>query len=189
MRFKTPPPIAPLISRKGWPRGPWDHEADDRREWRTREQYPCLMVRNEVGAWCGYVGVPPGHPWHGKSADDVHATVHGGVSYADSCHGRVCHVPGPGDAHDMWWVGFDCMHHRDSWPGREIIAREIGLRRPGEPLGGSYKAIPYVRTEVESLAIQAAQAYAIDNERTPPTGFFAVRIPKIADRPEGHRHG
>jgi hypothetical protein len=46
-----------------WARGPWDTEPD-RLEFEA-EGFPCLMVRNKSGAWCGYVGVPPTHPWHG----------------------------------------------------------------------------------------------------------------------------
>ncbi|UEM08002.1 hypothetical protein JL101_035725 (plasmid) [Skermanella rosea] len=32
--------------------------------------YRCAMRRNQMKAWCGYVQVPPSHPWHGKSYND-----------------------------------------------------------------------------------------------------------------------
>jgi len=40
-----------------------------------------------VGAWCGYVGVPKGHPYHGNSYDHdgVNVDVHGGLSFANGC--------------------------------------------------------------------------------------------------------
>lgn len=51
------------IDRTDWPAGPWDGEPD-RIEWRHRG-FPCLMLRNAYGGWCGYVGVSPEHPLHG----------------------------------------------------------------------------------------------------------------------------
>ncbi len=50
-------------ARAEWPAGPWTEEPD-RLEWR-RHGMPCLVLRNGQGAWCGYVGVAPGHPLHG----------------------------------------------------------------------------------------------------------------------------
>jgi hypothetical protein len=43
------------------------------------------MVRNRVGGLCGYVGVPGGHPFHGKGYDDLPVVVHGGLTFADRC--------------------------------------------------------------------------------------------------------
>ena len=48
---------------------PWLTEPD-RLEW-THEGYPCLAVRNSFGAWCGYVGVPEGHPWYERCEADL----------------------------------------------------------------------------------------------------------------------
>lgn len=42
--------------------GPWDSEPN-RVEWK-HAGVPCLAVRNQFGAWCGYAAVPPGHPLH-----------------------------------------------------------------------------------------------------------------------------
>src|SRR6266436_107280 len=54
------------IDRTGWTEGPWDQEPD-RLEWKDATTgLTCLAVRNRFGAWCGYVGVPPTHAWHGK---------------------------------------------------------------------------------------------------------------------------
>lgn len=50
--------------------GPWLDE-DDEAEFET-SGYPCAMVRNKpTGTWCGYAGVPAGHPWHGKEVDTM----------------------------------------------------------------------------------------------------------------------
>lgn len=130
-----------------WPPGPW-HEEPDRLEWRS-EGLPCLIVRNRLGALCGYVGVSEGHPWHGKSADEIEASAHGGLTYAAACEGHICHVPLPGEPDSVWWVGFDCLHGGDEAPG--MLGRGLGF-------GGTYRSVFYVRGEVEALAKQARGA-------------------------------
>lgn len=105
-----------------------------------------------MGAWCGYVGVPPGHPWHGQPYDDVDAGVHGGLTYAEACQGSVCHVPKPGEPDDVWWLGFDCGHYQDAVPA--MIA--MGYRSLG--LDGTYRDQAYVTAETKRLADQAMAA-------------------------------
>lgn len=46
-----------------WARGPWDQEPD--RVDFEHVGLPCLLLRNNMGAWCGYAAVFPGHPWYG----------------------------------------------------------------------------------------------------------------------------
>lgn len=141
--------------------GPW-HDEPDRVEF-EHEGFPCLLLRNS--AWCGYVGVPPGHPWHGKNYDDVRTadgdwpSVHGGLTYSAACHGRICHVPKPGETDDVWWLGFDCAHSGD------LVAFDLYA----EPLlpheksfyglsPDTYRNVDYVRRETECLAAQARAA-------------------------------
>lgn len=131
--------------------GPWMDEPD-RIEWESGD-FPCLMVRNVFsGFWCGYVAMPPGHPWHGQGDDALSrvADVHGGVTYAASCGGTICHVPKPGKPDDVWWVGFDCGHSGDASP---CTAKLWGMRE-----WETYRDAAYVRTEVERLAEQARVA-------------------------------
>src|SRR5690606_29850193 len=109
--------------RSEWPPGPWDNEPEDTVECRVAG-FPCLLVRGPSGAWCGYVGVPPGHSLHGKSYGDdaVDAlNVHGGITYGGACQvgGHICHVPAPGEPDDVWWLGFDCNHSGDVSPNDE----------------------------------------------------------------------
>ena len=56
------------IDKSGWYDGPWMTEPD-RIEWRNEHGQPCLIVRNQSGALCGYVAVSPGHPLHGVQCD------------------------------------------------------------------------------------------------------------------------
>ena len=58
----------PTIDRRQWPPGPWDGEPD-KVQWEDDSGYLCMMVRNNFGAWCGYVGVPEDHPFYGKLGD------------------------------------------------------------------------------------------------------------------------
>lgn len=136
--------------------GPWDTEPD-RVEWR-HATLPCLVVRNQFGAWCGYAAVPPGHPLHGKSHDavDGEVSVHGGVTYGAACQGHICHVPEPGEPADVWWIGFDCGHAFDLQPW--MVAR---MKREVPGLGrfmrmDVYRDLSYVKAEVEQLAEQLA---------------------------------
>lgn len=71
----------------GWPSGEWDSEPD-KLQWPDEATgLPCLAVRHaSLGHWCGYVGVPPEHPWAGHTYDsDVEVDVHGGLTFADAC--------------------------------------------------------------------------------------------------------
>ena len=71
--------------KSAWGPGPWQEEPD-KRQWQDEATgLPCLIVRNNGGALCGYVGVPKGHPDHGKDYDAVDVDVHGGLTFADTC--------------------------------------------------------------------------------------------------------
>jgi hypothetical protein len=120
--------------------------------------FPCIVHRNSLGAWCGYVGVPEGHPWFGQGYDDVEADVHGGLTYAEPCQGNICHDR----PEKRFWLGFDCNHAQDIAPGMYEIAAKAGYKYPGvegffgEPV--TYKDLAYVRAETEKLAEQAKTA-------------------------------
>ena len=77
------------IDKAVWGDGPWQGEPD-KKQWQDAETgLACLAVRGPGGHWCGYVGVAPGHPWHGQDYDHPNADVHGGLTFAASCeHAR-----------------------------------------------------------------------------------------------------
>ena len=134
-----------------WERGEWDEEPD-RVEWRHNGR-PCLIVRNNSGALCGYAAVSEGHPMFGKE-DRGTLDCHGGVTYNDFCveGGHICHVPKPGEPDRVWWFGFDCAHSGDysamSYP--EEMRRRYMRNEQWE----SYRPIGYVRHGVEKMAEQ-----------------------------------
>lgn len=138
--------------RQSWGEGPWRDEVD-KKQWVDDESgLPCLIVRGPSGVWCGYVGVPEGHPlfkveyddigggWGdlieaaftgGIRPKDVEVDVHGGLTFSGLCapddkeHG-ICHVVEPGENDRVWWLGFDCGHMNDVAPGTEAKLRELG---------------------------------------------------------------
>lgn len=146
------------VDKSRFPPGPWMNEPD-RVEWRRGNLILLAVRQKSHGAWCGYVGVPPGHPWHGKkySAEGVRAAdVHGGLTYSDACHGPVCHVPAPGEPDSVWWLGFDCVHAGDYAPGHDLEHRGPYGGFPGD----SYRTQGFVQLEIERLADQAERAAA-----------------------------
>jgi hypothetical protein len=136
------------VDRSTWGKGPWDSEPDDKVVWiEPTTDLDCMILRNPMGAWCGYVGLPPNHPHHGKACNDIDYdiyNVHGGLTYAKECAGNICHVPEPGRPHDVWWLGFDCNHSQDRAP--EFF---------GGYDWGEYRTQSYVVVEVTRLALQA----------------------------------
>jgi hypothetical protein len=177
------------IDKTEWARGPWDAEPDKVQWYDEATGFPCLIVRTpHHGALCGYVGVRPGHPWHGKDYDDVgmlpgekpegyveewYVDAHGGLTFAGPCREGaeetgVCHVPAPGDTDNIWWLGFDCAHSGDQTPAIDATLRKIGhdfsYREKAEAAGyrDSYKDIEYVRGQVANLAQQAKKVEAHD---------------------------
>ena len=166
------------VDKSEWPRGEW-HDEPDKIQWVDEATgLDCLIVRNAGGALCGYVGVPPEHPWHGvdywgcpkgeereplgcEHCPDAHVEVHGGLTYADACQESddpsrgICHVPEPGRPDDVWWFGFDCAHAGDvspKWDAAERFDEFLGY--------SSYKWVGYVKQEVRNLARQIAEVTA-----------------------------
>ena len=154
----------PKLRRRGTEAGPgpwWDEP--DKVQWiDPATGLDCLMVRNGWGAWCGYVGLPPGHPLHGVDYDVVDVDVHGGLTFAASCDdeapedGGICHVPFPGRPVDVWWLGFDCGHAWDLQPAMEERSRRLGYHsRLSDEV---YRDWSYVADQVRDLALQLAAA-------------------------------
>ena len=140
-----------------WPRGEWDTEYD-KKQWQDEETgYPCLIVRSQLNALCGYVGVNSDHPLFEKNYDDADVRVHGGLTFADKClpgpiEESVCHLVEPGEDEQIWWFGFDCAHFNDMYPGSiEVMQKFPELHGS---LGGTYRNVEFVEAEVASLAKQ-----------------------------------
>ena len=145
--------------RRPAPGGPWDDEPDKAQWVDDATGLDCLIVRNGLGALCGYVGLPPGHPLHGVGYDDADVQVHGGLTFAGPCQDGaedgpgVCHVPEPGRPADVWWLGFDCAHAGDLSPS---LQQHYGPMAALYREQSTYRTFDYVRAEVADLAGQLA---------------------------------
>lgn len=147
--------------------GEWNDEPDKAQWVDDVTGLDCLAVRAHHGAWCGYVGVPPGHPWHGKpsSALEHFVDIYDGLSYGalgDEESG-ICHVPEPGRPADVWWIGFACMSSVDIQPIRD--QRDGGYGFGGKTWyqyrideGATYKPLTFIIDEVSQLAAQVSAA-------------------------------
>lgn len=142
-----------VYDKSTWGPGPWQAEPD-LVEFRHLG-LPCVIRRHDsFGNFCGYVGVPPTHPDHGKGYDAVEVEVHGGLTFAEECSDVACHIPAPGEPDDFYWFGFDCGHVFDLAPGLKALTRRV---MGGGDLGEVYRDLAYVRHETEHLAEQLAE--------------------------------
>ena len=111
----------------------WDNEPDN--EEFSHAGLACRLKRNpHMGNWCGYVGVDKDHPLHGIDYDTVNLNVevHGGLTYSTEENG-------------IWWLGFDCAHHRDLLPSSPRS-------------GGTYRTIGFTKEQTMVLAEQLREA-------------------------------
>lgn len=154
----------------GWAAGAWQDEPDKAQWVDAATGLDCLIVRNPGGALCGYVGLPPQHPWHGKGyseclmrdctdefcyehSPDGRARVHGGLTFSAACSTGgdesrgICHVPLAGRPHDVWWFGFDCAHSGDLMPSYDHLYPQPSA---------VYRDVEYVRGQCADLARQLA---------------------------------
>ncbi len=95
-------------------------------------RFDCEVSLTGMGHYCGYVGLPEGHPWFGVFYDFIievgPAEVHGGLTYSEF------------RKDGLWWIGFDCAHSGD------------GMK---EGLPG-WKDEAYATAETKKLAEQCA---------------------------------
>lgn len=152
-----------VVDKSDWPRGEWDNEPD-KIQWPDEATgLPCLIVRNHMGALCGYVGVSEGHPLYGKRYHQINLEVHGGgLTFSNPCAPDpdetrdICHSPGSGEPDHVWWFGFDCAHAFDLSPAIRKYVEEAE-RSYSKPAGWAkevYRNIEYVTEECRQLARQ-----------------------------------
>lgn len=155
--------------KSSWGDGPWQQEPDKLQMIDEESGYDCLIVRANphIGALCGYVGVPEGHPAYGKKGEyddpvtrDV--SVHGGITFAGRCMiampnvakdletQGVCHS-GEVANHNVWWFGFDCAHSGDLAPA---LGASMGTPGGYYRERDTYKDVAYVTGEIKELARQ-----------------------------------
>lgn len=150
-----------------WPDGPWNKEPD--RVQFEHEGLPCLLIRNELGAWCGYVGVYIDSPLFGICDSEIELPSHCEVNSFESSVEREdklwLELPLPEDvpidvnnieeAIDnhvrvplrVWFFGFDCCHYRDLVPGMGVLTKGIDKH-----MRGVYRDYKYVVQVCKDMA-------------------------------------
>ena len=143
---------------------PWDGEPDKVQWIDPATGYDCLIVRNHLGALCGYIGVPPSHPLHMidystcpkacgedwcEHTPESSLSVHGGLTFSNLCQpgepiDGICHRAMDGRPDNVWWFGFDTAHGGDMVPGMSFSFNEYG----------EYRNLEYVVGEIEHGAQQ-----------------------------------
>lgn len=131
----------------------------------------CSVVLTGMGHHCGYVGLPPEHPWFGKSYSDTVIVPQeiikrlidvdkvgilnvfcAGIKNDQESLDRgeielvlAVDVHGgityAGEGEGLWWLGFDCAHSDDG-------------KQRGDP---GWKGRAYAEAETRSLADQLAK--------------------------------
>lgn len=112
-----------------------------------------------LGHLCGYVVLPPGHPWRGKETQELWgSSVHGGITFSG---------PMPEEGVE-WAVGFDCGHYGDA-PDLDHMDAEWAAYYKRNPfrvdLGGRVWTPEGVAEELKKLAaeVEAAASEAVSN--------------------------
>ena len=150
--------------RSNWLAGVVDDNEPDKAQWIDETtSLDCLIVRNELGTLCGYVGVPPSHKEYGLNYNESEADgyddfyVHGGLTFSDFCDPSenekesICHT---GDVANpkVWWFGFDCNQLRDLAPNN-IYSFPNDARISQDDI---YRNFDYVKDQVTKLAYSLA---------------------------------
>lgn len=162
----------PPIDKTQWGPGPWQTEPDHLHVW--DRGFIELIERNPgMGNLCGYLGVFPGHPWHGLSLAQLNelAEPHGGFSWsAENCSDVVGLSTKKAAGH--WFVGFDCGHAWDLSPGmRKYYSHLSKLDVQAMERDQVYRSWNFVRAEVRILWHAAYKAWkAFGFSRAKPAG-------------------
>ena len=142
-----------------WEDGAWQTEPDKIQYMDEEFGFPCLILRNQLGALCGYVGVPSTHKAFEQDYNDADADfdVHGGLTFAGHCSDgdemkSICHKVEKGEDDNVWWLGFDCVHFLDEVPGMSVHYKKLQIKMT--PAGYKYRDIKYVEKELKHLARQ-----------------------------------
>lgn len=108
--------------------------------------YKLVVVFNDLGHRCGYIGIPEGKPLYGKrflDEDFPHVHIHGGITFSDFTD----YFP-RGKRNNLWWIGFDTAHINDA---RDIAsAYRYGMTHVVKVLIDCERDYPW-RREVRTL--------------------------------------
>jgi hypothetical protein len=174
------------MNKSQWGPGPWQSEPDALDWIDERTKLACKIVRHpDFGNFCGYVGVPPTHPYFGWSYDDDIVLQPGDLddvqvgrdigyietfiyalqgadnygtiplSFTLRAHRGVNFSGARDNNNSLWWFGFDCGHCDDLQPGMRLRTSPEYQRVVMSQQ--TYRDLEYVRKECTALAFQLRQ--------------------------------
>ena len=110
----------------------------------THAGFDWMIMHNQLGFRCGYVHIPPTHPWYKRGYDELGCDpdVHGGLTFA-----------GPRLADDDWWLGFDCGHLGDA----QDPTLPHTVQMPSFGCDQTVRTQEYVQRECEKLCALAQE--------------------------------
>lgn len=132
------------------------------------KDYVCVLRRNPLGAWNGYVLLTPNDPWYDiKNYNDIPIEVHGGLTYGK--------YTTDGLDNKVYAIGFDCAHWDDIVPmmvdenKKALIEKYPELLEIYDRIDKifdekdmqnpiTYKDINFVRKEIEYMVEQIIKA-------------------------------
>lgn len=155
--------------------GEWVEEPDfaEFEEWgfscivarRIFKEIFCMHEHYSGGNFCGYIKIPPEHPWYDCHYIKIDADVHGGLTYA-GFNLVVFDKPIEG-----FWIGFDCSHSGDLVPTLMRLLQKDLEKYPNSALikrysTSTYRNMEYVINQCKTLAQQAKEAMEKTHEST-----------------------
>lgn len=137
-----------FIDKSKWGEGAWSNEPDKITWIDNTTNLPCLILRNNFGAWCGYVGISSGHPCFEVPHSKVRLVTNRELTFSSFAWiydvGGVSH-PTEKDENTYWWLGFSCSDYE----------KDLLPKMPSNPYcNPTYKTVEYVMEEVTKLANQ-----------------------------------
>jgi len=102
----------------------------------------CIIIRNVLMNYCGYVVIPNDHPLYDKSQEEIEDLL--------EVHGGITHVGSLSWAPNLFLIGFDCGHAHDIVPAM-MKHFSTYVETHGN---ATYRDINYVEQEVRRLAKQ-----------------------------------
>lgn len=141
-----------FYNKQSFPPGQWMREPD-LCFW--EDVLPCLAIRDmTMGVWKGFVAIEDGHPFYGKSIDqiiqipeaiDICLSVYGGISGAGKLPAKYKEF-----TKNYWWVGIETSHGGDLMPLLKLDTSDPNMARMISTQ--TYKDLRFIRREIHKLA-------------------------------------
>lgn len=152
-----------------WGKGAWVNEPDMIIWTDDRTLLRCMIIRNEIGTLCGYVGVREDSMLYGAHYEEPPldaVRVHGGLTWSNRL------ADGLDEDEGVWWFGFDCAHASDYMPA----VGKVAFSAMGS--NAIYRDVFYVSQQVRELSEQIARISA----QQKPISMVRNLIKKIANK-------